>query len=289
MKIRLAGKKVDLRHPKVMGMLYVTEGEALADFISRALQMQEAGAEFVQVGLRYPHEESSAEAQEALLTAIEHLTSQTSLLCGVCSSRPEIMEQAVRRGASFIVDHKALREEGALELVARLRVPVLLVYERDPKAGTISEFDRKTDLVAEISEFFFERIDACLGAKISRSQLMIDPSVDLRVPTNLRLKLLGRLPSLRSFGLPISLNMPAILPATQDFLNDNRAIGIALALFATQHGVNIVRTEHVSDMTMSIATWQLAAQQAKPFNLSRGIISRFKKLRDRIRVHKNQG
>nr|MCR5536180.1 dihydropteroate synthase [Succinivibrio sp.] len=182
----------------------------------------------------------------------------------------------------------SLREEGALDVVAKLKIPVMLVYERPANAPTLSEFDKKADLVAEISEFFFERIDACLSAGINRHQLMLDPTVDSTVPTNLRLKLLGRLTSFRSFGLPLALSMPAILPSTQDFLSDNRAIGITLALFATQHGVSIIRTEHVSEMTMSIAAWQLASQQAKPFNLSRGIISRFKKLRDKIRVHKSQ-
>ena len=271
-----------------MGILYVNHEEALSEFIQRAVQMQEAGAEFVQVGFKYPHEESVQKAQEALCAAIAAIRSSTSLVCGVCTSSPELMELAVQKGAGFIVDPKSLRAEGALQLVSRLKVPVMLVFERSKDLPPLSEHDKKSDLVAEMSEFFFERIDACLSAHIDRHQLMIDLSADNTVPTNLRLKLLGRLSSFRSFGLPLSLSMPAILPQTQDFLSDNRAIGITLALFATQHGVSIIRAENVSEMTMSIAAWQLASQQAKPFNLSRGIISRFKKLRDRIRGHKVQ-
>ena len=103
-----------------------------------------------------------------------------------------------------------------------------------------------------------------------------------------RLKILGRLDSFRSFALPLSLGIPRSLAFNESLQSENRAVSITLAVFCSSESVNLIRTREVEDMAMALATWQLASNKARPFQLSKTIIRRFIALRDSMRQHRIQ-
>ncbi|MBQ9273473.1 MAG: dihydropteroate synthase [Succinivibrio sp.] len=286
MKLKLAGRTVDLSTAKIMGVISLEDNEesALEKVVERALKMRDAGAEFLEIGVRDRTGTLGVQSQEGrLLPAIRAICDETGLTVGVHTSHPAIMEKANAAGASFIVDSNALRAEGAVQMVAKLKIPVCLTFEQNLRL----EQDR--DPIATVSEFFYERIDACLNAGINRRDIIIDPALGSVCRMDSRLKLLGRMSSFKSFALPLSIPIPRILPFEDLFLKEHPTVALTLALYCVDRGVNIIRTPNVSDMAMALAAWQLAAQTARPHQLSKGIIRRLRAIRDRFRERRSHG
>ncbi len=291
MKIRLSEKSLKIGFAKVIGVIDIAPDDRRSegDFIEIAKKMQSSGAEFVEIGIAYAEKEGANQDTEErlLLPVVRAVADSTSLFIGANTSFPDIMEKAVTLGASFIIDELALRREGAIETVAKLQVPVCLCY--DPFFG---EYENETDgdEVSNVSEFFFERIDSCLNGGIRRNMLMLDVTLNSRVSLDVRLKVFGRIESFKSFALPIILQLPRCYPPKDALLEESAAIPITLTLFCATHGVAFIRTKKVEDATIALATWHLANQKARPFQLSKGVIRRLRNLRDRIhiKIHKKK-
>ena len=71
-----------------------------------------------------------------------------------------------------------------------------------------SDKEGSLDPMGDISAYLYERIDACLNAGIDRRNLLIDPSLSQSAPIESKLKLIGRLETLKSFALPMTMAMP---------------------------------------------------------------------------------
>ena len=278
MKLNIKDRAVDLGLTKVVGIIDVySDGRKTPDdYVQKARKMQIAGAEFVQVGMTALNPDVTPQQEETLLLpVIRALSANLDIFVGVCTTYPQIMEKAKEEGACFIVDPSALRREGAVQMAARLLMPVVLIFNDNISLND----DPKRDLVAEVSEFFFERIDACLNAGLPRELIIIDPSMSFETQMEQRLK---------SFALPLSLGIPRSLAFNESLQSENRAVSITLAVFCSSESVNLIRTREVEDMAMALATWQLASNKARPFQLSKTIIRRFIALRDSMRQHRIQ-
>ena len=95
--------------------------------------------------------------------------SDDGIAVSVDTSKPEVMEAAVAAGACMVNDIYALRRPGALEMAARLGVPVCLMHMQGTPA-TMQKAPRYDNLAREITEFLRSRIDACVNAGIDRNQ-----------------------------------------------------------------------------------------------------------------------
>lgn len=73
------------------------------------------------------------------------------------------MRQAVNAGAHLINDVRALLEPGALETAAQLNVPICLMHMQGAPR-TMQTAPEYQDLVADVSQFLSERIQACIEA-----------------------------------------------------------------------------------------------------------------------------
>lgn len=275
MKLVLNNEEISLEHPKIMGVIDVHEDSTLSveQYVQKALSMQEYGAEFLEIGISSISSIDEQTEIRLLMPIISAIAKEAFCYIAVTTSNPNTMYQAVQNGAHMIIDPLALKKEGALQMVSQLNVPVCLVFD------SFKEFDLldHVDPMASVSEFLYERIDACLNAGINRKQILIDPSLGLGTPLETRLKMLGRLNTFKSFALPISTSIPRSLPYEDIYLRDNLAVVIAITLFSIQSGVHIIRTRMVSDIALAIDTYQAASTSARPFKLTKAIASRFKK------------
>lgn len=280
--LHLATKKIDLRVTKIMGELVVSNSDTFSvdAYVEEARKIAESGAELLEIGMPREDCNDNLQAEEQCLIPVVKAisTAVPKLIIGVATSSPKIMELANVSGASLLIDFNALRCEGALETVAKLQLPVMLTF--DPFIIP------QDDPVAAVSEFLYERIDACLNAGIPRRNLLIDPNLGTINKFDARLKMFGRLASFKSFALPISVAIPRCLPYADNFLMENKSASISLGIFCADRGVNIIRTAHVAEMALALATWQLVTKTARPYQLSKSIISRFRKMRNKFRERK---
>ncbi len=280
MKLELSGRTFNLDVTRIMGMIPVIENDdrPVEDYVKTAFKLTSDGADFLEIGMR-PASGSMASEEtelEKLVPVIRAVADKTRAYVAVCTSYPSVMKAANDAGACFIVDPNALRIAGALQMASKLAVPVVLC---DP--GNDSE--ETDDPVSVLQEFFYERVDACLNAGISRKCIIIDPMMGNPTRVDATLKMLGRIHTFKSFAVPLSVAIPRALPYMQLSSDENDVVALTVALFASHSGVRIIRTPDVSRIAMALASWQIVSQTARPHQLSKGVVRRFIAIRDRLR------
>ena len=267
MKLKLKDGPVELTAPALMGVIDLRHS---ADPLAQALEMQELGATFVELALSTQAGFASAEDELKLIVPhIAPIVEQSALYVAVNTIHPQVMEAAAKAGASLIVDPNALRSPGAVDLIAKIKLPVCLVFDQH------TTFDENTDPTGVVSEYLYERIDACLNAGIARSSLLIDPTLGMQAPIEYRLKMMGRLHTFKSFALPICAPIPRIVPQPDPYLTTHPSVVTALAIFGVDAGVSIIRTSAVGELALALDTWQACTKSARPFKLSKLIVKRF--------------
>ena len=277
MKLRFGEQNEELQSPCVVGILPLDPSEALdvTRLKEKAAEIEEYGAAFIEVGMRQP---CASEVEQVLLPeAVGAVFEATNCHIAVHTSSPQLMQEAVSRGASLIIDPKALRAEGALAMAASLKVPVCLCFNG---SITSEDFGRgKADPASVVSEFLYERIDACLNAGIPRSQLLIDPTPDVEDGIEHRLTAMGRLHTFKSFALPLCVAIPRELPHEDLAVSAHPGVYIAASLFAVDAGVSLIRTQYVEETILALETHLACTRSARPFRLSRAIVKAIKNRR----------
>ncbi|MGN0902268.1 MAG: dihydropteroate synthase, partial [Succinivibrio sp.] len=253
MKLKLPGDKtMDLSYTKVIGTIALQENDSrsIEDFVLMAKSFVKSGAELLEIGASLGengiNEDRVASVVGAVLNAVD-------VPVAVNSNSLEVVSQTVRAGVSMVITSNGLATPGMMDFLKDSDVLICLHY--DPQTRIKDE----DDVVAMVSEYFFERIDACLEAGIQRKRLVIDPSV-VNASVSVRLKLLGRLESFKSFALPILVAMPRQIPTTDVFMVDNHVLSLTTALFcASDKSVQFIRTSDVSEVAIAIGFWEIMA------------------------------
>jgi dihydropteroate synthase len=282
-KLELSGRNFSLDVTRIMGMIPVIENDdrPVDDYVKEAFKLSADGADFLEIGMRPSTDAAMSSEQtelDKLVPVVRAVADATHAYVGVCTSYPSVMKAANDAGACFIVDPNALRVTGAVQMAAKLAIPVILC---DP--GT--DYDENDDPVSSLQEFFYERVDACLNAGISRKCIIIDPMMGNPTMVNATLKMLGRIHTFKSFAVPLSIAIPRALPYMPLSSDENDVVSLTIALFASHSGVRIIRTTDVSRIAMALASWQIVSQTARPHQFSKGVVKRFIAIRDRIRTH----
>jgi dihydropteroate synthase len=251
----------DHSRPLIMGVLNVTpdsfsdgglwlEPERAA---AHALDMAKEGADWIDVGGESTRPGAAPvglqEELERVIPVIEAIKSTVDTPVSVDTSKPGVMAAAARAGAGMINDVRALREPGALEMAADLRLPVCLMHMlRDPR--TMQAEPRYVDVVAEVEAFLLERAGACMNAGIAREHILIDPGFGFGKTLDHNLELLRSLPRLTAHGFPVlaGLSRKSMLGTITGRNADARLAGsLALTLLAAQGGAAIVRVHDVAE------------------------------------------
>jgi len=264
------GRPLDLSRPAVMGILNVTP-DSFSDggvFLSRenaiahACRMTEEGADIIDVGgeSTRPGAQpvSVQEEMDRVIPVIDALHEKISLPISIDTSKPEVMRAAVAAGAGFINDVRALRDAGALEEAASLRVPVCLMHmQGEPRR--MQENPRYRDVVADVGDFLRARLQAAQAAGIPAQRLVIDPGFGFGKTLEHNLELLRGLKKLQSLGAPIlvGLSRKSLIGKALGLPVEGRLqASVALALMAVQNSARLVRVHDVGPTVEALRMWQ---------------------------------
>ncbi len=191
---------------------------------------------------------STTDEINRVIPVIEALRQSTDVIISIDTSKPEVMKQAVKAGASMINDVSALSADGALEAAVTLDVEVCLMH-RQGDAKTMQQNPTYTDVVDDIKSFFSERIQACTSAGIAKDKIILDPGFGFGKTLAHNLEILKRFNEFKSFGLPLLAGLSRksmIGTLLNDREIDSRVIGsVTSAIIAVQNGANIVRVHDV--------------------------------------------
>lgn len=250
---------IDTSRPIVMGILNVTP-DSFSDggkfdvankAIEHAHQMSAEGAGIIDIGgesTRPGAEPVSVQQElERVIPVIETLSKELTIPISIDTSKPEVMREAIKAGASMVNDVCALQAEGALETVARLNVSVCLMHmQGEPR--TMQKEPQYKDVVQEIKIFLLERAEACKKAGIPEDKIIIDPGFGFGKTLQHNLLLLKQLKEFVDTGFPVlvGVSRKSMFGQLLDLPVDERAnASLAAAVVAVMNGAQIIRTHDV--------------------------------------------
>lgn len=246
--------------PMVMGILNVTP-DSFSDggrfnepglALAHVEQMVSDGADIIDIGgeSTRPGAQPVSEQQEIerVVPLVEAIATRFNVPISVDTSKPGVMCSAVAAGAAMINDVRALREEGALEVVAQLGVPVCLMHMQGAPR-TMQANPVYNDVVADVISFLSDRIQACQEVGIHREKLVIDPGFGFGKSLSHNLTLLRELTQFKSLGLPllVGISRKSMIGTILDKPVDQCLYGsLAAASLALWQGAKILRVHDVA-------------------------------------------
>lgn len=274
-----AGRKLSLDAPRVMGIVNVTPDsfsdgglhDSLDAAVAHGLRLAEEGADLLDVGGESTRPGAQPvpveEELRRVVPVIERLAKQTSLPISIDTSTPEVMRAAVAAGAGMVNDVRALRREGALDAVAALGVPVVLMHMRG-EPGSMQEAPDYDDVVGDVHRFLTERIFAAEMAGIAKRNLVVDPGFGFGKTTAHNLALLAQLARFVELGVPVLAGLSrkrSIGELTGHGRPDARVHGsVAAHLVAAQRGAKLLRVHDVAATVDALKVWNAIAAVPMP-------------------------
>ena len=209
------GRLLDLRRPRVMGILNLTPDSFFADsrvasehdLLARAEAMLKAGAAVLDLGAysTRPGAEDISEAEETqrLLPAVEALRREfPQAFLSADTFRAGVAAAAVAAGADLVNDvGGGTLDKAMFATVGRLRVPYVLMHLRGTPQTMTKLTHYEDDLLLTLLRYFRDGLAALRQA--GAVDVLLDPGFGFAKSAAQSHELLRRLPELQGLGLPI--------------------------------------------------------------------------------------
>jgi len=266
--IHAGSHRLSLAKPRIMGIVNTTpdsfsDGGRWIDAraaIRHALKLREDGADILDVGGESTRPGAAVVPAEEeirrVLPVIEALVGYGCMV-SVDTRKPEVMRAALDAGAAMVNDVMALREPGALQVVAASDAAVCLMHMQG-EPHSMQHAPRYADVVEEVKVFLQGRVQACAAAGIGRERLVVDPGFGFGKTLQHNLDLLKHLESLTEIGVPVmaGLSRKSMLGTlTGRDVGEREFAGVAAHLAAVARGARLVRVHDVAAMRDALAIW----------------------------------
>ncbi|EJO35716.1 dihydropteroate synthase [Acinetobacter sp. 263903-1] len=260
---------LDLARPHIMGILNVTP-DSFSDggkynhkeqALQYALQMIKDGATIIDIGGESTRPGATPvsvkEELQRVLPVVEALA-QHDVIISVDTSEPEVIRQAVKKGAHIWNDVRALSRPDALAVAAELDIPVVIMHMRG-EPTTMNQLANYEDVVEEVLRELTVRVEVAIAAGMRADNIIIDPGFGFAKNASHNLKLLQDFWRLNELGYPVlsALSRKRFIgEALEGAEVKDRIIGSVTAhLLSIQQGASIVRVHDVKATSDAIKIW----------------------------------
>ncbi|WP_027078480.1 dihydropteroate synthase [Maribacter antarcticus] len=261
MTINCKGELIDLKLPRVMGILNVTpdsffDGGRFKDeknALKQVEKMMLEGASFIDIGA-YSSKPGADEVSEALelkrIIPIVELVLKyfPDVLLSIDTFRGTVARECVERGAAIVNDISAgLRDETLLDTIANLQVPYIMMHMR----GTPKTMQKQTvyqHLMQDILLFFSQRL--AMAREKGIHDIIIDPGFGFAKTLEQNYQLLQQLEALKVTDLPVlaGISRKSMIYKLLNSEPENALNGTtALHIVALTKGANILRVHDVKE------------------------------------------
>lgn len=230
--------------------------------ITQAQRMIADGADMIDVGGESTrpgaNPVSLVDEVDRVIPVISALSNSTKIKISVDTSKPKVMELAIKKGATLVNDVCALSAPGAMEVVSSFDVDVCLMHmQGSPRSMQLNP--TYTDVIDDIKRFFDERINTCINAGVSMDRIILDPGFGFGKTLEHNIEILKRFNEFNSFGLRTlaGLSRKSMIGAMLDNREtDGRVIGSVIgSIIALNNGADIVRVHDVLETKDAIDIW----------------------------------
>ena len=266
--------EIDLATPKVMGIVNVTpdsfsDGSQHANLTSALKHcelMLKQGADILDIGgesTRPGAQEVSLEEELQRILPVVKEAVRLNVPISVDTYKPQVMQAVLDTGADIINDIWALRQKGALDVIAKhggCGVCLMHMYAQPldmqvhPMEGLVAP---------KVVAFLQERVQALLALGVSKERIALDPGVGFGKTVAQNFELLSHQKQLSSLGYPLLVgwSRKSSLGAVTGCEVGQRLVpSVAAALLAVERGAQIVRVHDVEATVQALAVWRHATK-----------------------------
>ena len=245
----------------VMGILNVTpdsfsdggQFNQLDNALKHALQMQKDGAEVIDIGGESTRPGAKPvsldEELKRVIPVIEKIREHSDIAISIDTSKPEVMQSAIKAGANMVNDVNALHAEGAPEICAHYQVPVCLMHKQG-NPQTMQDKPQYSDIIDEISHYLMTRANSCLKAGVRSENIFIDPGFGFGKTLENNLSLLKEMQQFCTLDYPVLLGFSrkSMFGMLLDRDVEQRLVAsISAAVIAYQKGARFFRVHDVAE------------------------------------------
>jgi dihydropteroate synthase len=272
--------RIDLSTPQVMGIVNVTPDSfsdggryfSPQDTASSALAHCERlvadGADLLDIGGESTRPGappvSSEEELRRVMPVLRHAIT-LGVPVSIDTYKPAVMRAALDLGVDIINDVWALRQPGALQVVAaHTRCGVCLMHmHREPQ--TMQAATMESDVVAQVRDFLGERAAALRNARIEADRIVLDAGIGFGKTVAQNFSLLAHQRELLLLGYPLlaawsrkSSLVAAAGLAADAAIGERLVPSVAAALLAVERGARVVRVHDVLQTVQALKVWRAA-------------------------------
>jgi len=232
---------LDCSRPVLMGVINTTpdsfsDGGEFFDpsvAVSHARQLVDDGADILDIGgeSTRPGSESVPVDEELrrVIPAIEGIRGAgVDVPISIDTRKLKVARKAVDAGASIVNDITALRDDPDIaDFIAQKRLGVVLMH----MLGTPRMMQKDptySDVIAEIGEFFDERMNFALGRGIPGENIVLDPGIGFGKRLEHNLRIMNECGSWLKFGRPILIG-----PSRKRFIGELLDVDVTDRLYGT--------------------------------------------------------
>lgn len=265
--INVRGKLIDLKVPRVMGIINVTpdsfyKGSRYAnerDVVQAAVRMTEEGADILDVGgySSRPGADDISAAEEAdrIMKAIKSISAELpEAIISVDTFRAEVAEKAVVDCGAHIINDISGGEgdKKMFTLVKKLNVPYIMMHMLGNPMTMVKKAVYE-DLTADILRWFSGKIHELRSEGVK--DIIIDPGFGFSKNIAHNFELLNKLGDLGIAGLPllVGLSRKSLIWKTLGVTPDEALNGTTcLNTVALLNGADILRVHDVKEAVQTV-------------------------------------
>lgn len=277
--------QIDLSKPRVMAIVNVTP-DSFSDggsyfpvagntsaVMARCEQLLRDGADMLDIGGESTRPGAQPvpldEELARVLPILRHAVT-LGVPVSVDTYKPQVMQAALDLGVDVVNDVWALRQPGALGVVAAHRTCGVCLMHMHREPQTMQASPMQGDIVPQVLSFLVGAADSLRSAGVDKARIVLDVGIGFGKTVKQNFSLLARQQAFLAAGYPLlaawsrksslTAKTAGELPAaTQAPTPAARMIpSVAAALLAVERGARVVRVHDVRETVRALRVWQAA-------------------------------
>jgi len=266
--------EIDLATPNVMGIVNVTpdsfsDGSQHANLTSALKHCElllKQGADILDIGgesTRPGAQEVSLEEELQRILPVVKEAVRLNVPISVDTYKPQVMQAVLDTGADIINDIWALRQKGALDVIAKHGGCGVCLMHMHAQPQDMQVHPMEGLVAPKVVAFLQERVQALLALGVSKERIALDPGVGFGKTVAQNFELLAHQKQLSALGYPLLVgwSRKSSLGAVTGCEVGQRLVpSVAAALLAVERGAQIVRVHDVEATVQALAVWRHATK-----------------------------
>ena len=266
--------EINLATPKVMGIVNVTpdsfsdgrEHANLSSALKHCELLLKQGADILDIGgesTRPGAQEVSLEEELQRVLPVVKEAVHLNVPISVDTYKPQVMQAVLDAGADIINDIWALRQKGALEVIAKHGGCGVCLMHMHAQPLDMQVHPMEGLAVPKVVAFLQERVQALLALGVSKERMALDPGIGFGKTVLQNFELLAHQKQLSALGYPLLVGWSrksSLGAVTGCEVGERLVPSVAAALLAVERGAKVVRVHDVEATVQALAVWRHASK-----------------------------